>query len=298
MNINKLLLNSEYKFNRVSFKTHTSFKLRNNGEDKFVYSKDVRKLNFNSLMNDSRRFNVEDYNKLTESQKDYFRQECRKNKQIDHAVKKTIPVAIRLKKYLDRKYKKSDYVFCCIGTSPSLIAKTLEFMGKKVKYFPVSDLKFISNESSDNFYNDKNDKRLDTYQNYLNNQGITNENIESNSEKYIFCDYTYSGCSLEVFKNLMREAFNITSNKAKFRSLNRMIAFADFPSAKNMQEDREYIFNYFMESRAERYGGVAHLPFDELDKIFEKINYNTVNANMFNFLLIDELTKAGYLNRQ
>ncbi len=296
MNINNISYSSPVKYKVAATKSVDSYKLKNNSEDKFVYSDNKSKLKYYFYFKDTGRFDVDDYKKLSEDDKKYFRTICKKNDSLTEAAKWTVPIAIRLKKYLDKKYGKSDYVFGCIGTSPAMIAKALEFMGEKVKYLPVSNLKFISNESFDSFYDDVSDKRRESYKNFLISQGITDDIINSGSADYIFCDYTYSGDSLEIFKNLMREAFDVTSKKAKFRSLNRMIAISDLSSIKNILDDKEYIFRYFTRSCAALYGGISHLPFDQLDKINEVINYNTFKANKFNFMLIDELNKLGYIN--
>ena len=49
------------------------------------------------------------------------------------------------------------------------------------------------------------------------------------------------------------------------------------------------------QENATKIGGIAHLPISQLDEINECKNFESLDAKMYNFALIDKLSKKGIL---
>ena len=209
------------------------------------------------------------------------------------AVNSTIDLGLKFKSYLDEKYGKDKYVFVSIGTSPSGIARVMEFTGVETKYLPVTDLTRVSSEED----MDKHDDKYPTYIKFLKQQGISNEEIDKSGKKYLFYDYTFTGKSLAIFEVLMKNKFGIDSENIEYRSLNKdfMVAGNNIP---NFHKDAgDFIEEYLKDSSMAMYGGVPHLRLDEMDKVFEKKQGYGNAPNLFNFLMIHILDKDGSLKQ-
>ncbi len=264
---------------------------------------------YEELMSDKHKFSVVDYKSLSKEQINGLREFCSKQEDVDDAVKATLSVALNVKNYLLKKFWGRDFTIVSIGTSPAILCKTLEFMGEKVKYLPISSLRNITDDDINSLNND--DKRKVPYKNYLESQGITQEQIEKNNEDVIFLDYTYSGNSFKNFKKIMENCFGLDSNLIEYETLNELIINSSgymrkyVNTVKNNDKNElfeyinvyDYIRDFLKFEKAEIYSGIPHLPFKNLDKISELQDYSSEKSNVFNFIMIDELNKMGKLKK-
>lgn len=264
---------------------------------------------YKELMSDKHKFSVVDYKSLSKEQINGLREFCSKQEDVDDAVKATLSVALNVKNYLLKKFWGRDFTIVSIGTSPAILCKTLEFMGEKVKYLPISSLRNITDDDINSLNND--DKRKVPYKNYLESQGITQEQIEKNNEDVIFLDYTYSGNSFKNFKKIMENCFGLDSNLIEYETLNELIINSSgymrkyVNTVKNNDKNElfeyinvyDYIRDFLKFEKAEIYSGIPHLPFKNLDKISELQDYSSEKSNVFNFIMIDELNKMGKLKK-
>ena len=263
---------------------------------------------FDKYLSEKHKFTVKDYKSLSVNSINEIRKICSKHEDVVNAVEETLPAALDIRCYLNKKYFNGDYTLISIGTSPAMICKTLEYMGKKVKYIPITSIRNITMEDIDKL--NKDDKRKIPFKNYLEDNGVTPKSIKDGNEHFIFIDYTYTGRSLKNFSEIMERCFNINHEDVEYISLNNLIQYALGYCSKSGEilpdklcrdtwtshiKMRKYIDEFLKFDRAEIYGGIPHLNFKELDKISELSDYSSEKSNMFNFLMIDELNKMGKL---
>lgn len=190
---------------------------------------------------------------------------------IKKAAKETVKVANLLKKNLDKKYGKDNYVFVSIGTSPACIGRVMEFSGVETKYLPITDLRddraTIPNIA-------KNKEGVKAYKDFLTSQGITKERLENPDKHIIFYDYTNKGTSLRKYKYMLKEVFDLPTNndKVEFRSINKDFAqiltdsiFADMKLVSDYIGD--YIGDYMAGEYSYVYAGIPHLEYNKLEQI-------------------------------
>lgn len=238
----------------------------------------------------SQKFTIEDYKSLSKIEKRVL---MSTSTDAQEAAEKSLQMGLKVKEHLDKSYGEGKYVFVCIGTSPSGIARVLEFMGVETKYLPISGLKACyENDLYKTFYEESGE-----YKKFLEEQGISQEQIDKSDKTYLFFDYTRSGCSLKVFKNMMKEFFGITSDKIHYNSFDFECYSA---SAKNIDPEQyaiDYIRKYVEYEEIAQFGGVPHLPLWEIADIDECKNYESIDAKKFNFLIIDALSKKKLLKQ-
>ncbi|MBQ4077629.1 hypothetical protein IJD15_00410 [bacterium] len=207
------------------------------------------------------------------------------------AVNATVDLGVKFKSFLDDKYGENGYVFVSIGTSPSGIARVMEFSGVETKYLPVTDLTRVSSEEDI----DKHDDKYPTYIQFLKQQGLSKEEIDNSGKKYLFYDYTFTGKSLAIFEVLMKNKFGIDSENIEYHSLNKDLMVAGNTIPNFHKNANYYIEEYLKDSSMAMYGGVPHLRLDEMDKVFTKKQSYGNAPNLFNFLMMHILDKSNLL---
>ncbi len=207
------------------------------------------------------------------------------------AVNATVDLGVKFKSFLDDKYGENGYVFVSIGTSPSGIARVMEFSGVETKYLPVTDLTRVSSEEDI----DKHDDKYPTYIQFIKQQGLSKEEIDNSGKKYLFYDYTFTGKSLAIFEVLMKNKFGIDSENIEYHSLNKDLMVAGNTIPNFHKNANYYIEEYLKDSSMAMYGGVPHLRLDEMDKVFTKKQSYGNTPNLFNFLMMHILDKSNLL---
>lgn len=210
------------------------------------------------------------------------------DKPLINAVDRTANISSRLKRKLDAKFGKDEYVFVSVGTRPSLVAKAFECMGVETKYIPVPKKKKWERCLKEHDFA--------LYGNFLKSQGLTSNVMKTKSKKYLFYDYTDGTGRLENFKQLMKDRYGIPEECCEFRSLNR-----DLRTIKlNTDLVEGYIKNYLVNpSFVDKYTSIADLP----DNSYTKSTFKTKNltrhdvldAKLFNYLLMAKLVEKRLL---
>lgn len=247
-------------------------------------------LQANRIFSRSQKFSISDYNSLSRLEKAVLRQVSKPYKQ---AADDSINVGVKVKEHLDKRYGNGGYVFCSIGTSPAGIARVLEFSGVETKYLPISRLAAYYEDDSYKKFEDK----FGPYQKFLDEQGLDSETVSSSGKEYLFYDYISTGRSLDVFKKMMQEYFGLNLPNVNFHS-------ADFlcysSCAKNIDPPQyaiDYVRKYMRDSEMAEISGVPHLNIQEIDKIDECKKFESMQSKMFNFNVIDALSRKGDLKQ-
>lgn len=280
------------------------------GEDIFLPSKQFENSRrVEKLLNSVKKVTPDDYKKLSSEQlKDFFYYNLDDNLQI--AVEDNLAVALPLKKFLDKKYGKDKYIFVSIGSSPSPIGRIFEFSGVETKYLPMSDLMY-----ADKYQDIVKSAGFEEYENFLKEQGISKKNIEDSKKTFVFYDFTASGKTLRIFRDLMLKHLGLPEKQTDFRSLNEdILALRD--EIRKIKPDvitdrkllkkfnikdpsfaNSYIGNYLAFSEASKYGGIAHLDYRNFYQLNDAKNFESKSAKIYNLILIDELSKRGQLKQ-
>lgn len=236
----------------------------------------------------SRKFTIADYNSLSKLEKAVLRESSSK---CEQAALDSLQVGMKVKEKLDKRYGEDGYVFCSIGTSPTGVARVLEFMGAETKYLPISRLNWLHNVEEWKKHTDKFPK----YQEFLNQQGLSKDTVSSSDKKYLFYDYVQQGMSLIVFEKMMKEYFGLDLPNVGFHNFNYLCQSSCAKHIDPPDYSLKYIHKYMTDAEMSKYGGIPHLDILMIDKIDECKNFESEKAKMFNFVLIDELSKRGLL---
>lgn len=300
MNITKINL---VNFNPYKPKTSPiSFGLFKNSEnDYFVKSEELKEKEkyqesqcaLALKLGKKRKFDIDDYRELTTEQKELLHKkyDCG----VEYIVDANMRVAENLKKYLDNLYGEDGYIFASIGTSPSGIARYMEFCGVETKYFPASGLKkkllYFQQELCEN------QDGLKKYIEFLKSQGISREDIEKSNKKILFYDFCYTGNTLRNFEALLKVEANIPDDdKTEFIDISRALIIAGLKNGGDYQTIKNYCDYYMMNSHISSVSGVAHLPinqFKNLDAVIKKETREKAKA--YNFILMEKLEAQGKL---
>lgn len=240
-----------------------------------------------------RKFDIDDYKELNVEQKKLL------NKKYDFEIERVVDanmyVAEILKKYLDDLYGEDGYIFASIGTSPSGIARYMEFSGVETKYFPISGAKkkllFFQQELYEN------QDGLKTYLEFLKSQGISKEDVEKSDKKILFFDFCYSGNTLRNFEALLKAEAQIPDDdKTDFLDISRTLIIAGRKFDGDYQTIRNYCEHYMMNSHISFVSGVAHLPIGQFKNVNSIIEKETnEKAKAYNFILMEKLDELGKL---
>lgn len=241
-----------------------------------------------SILSRTHKFTIADYKSLTKLEKSILRRSSEEAKQ---AAKDSIQVGLKLKEKLDNRYGENSYVFCSIGTSPSGVARVMEFSGVETKYLPISGLRYFHHEEVFRKF----DKKFPTYKQFLEEQGISKDSIEKSGKHFLFYDYTMTGESLRVFRRILEERLGIDSKLADCYSFDYACYSASAKHIDPADYAVDYVKKYVRDEKMENYGGIDHLPIWKIDEIDKCKKYSNNDAKLFNFFVIDELNKRQLL---
>lgn len=268
---------------------NSNVSMQNSSNDTFEMSISSKlNLQAEKILSRTRKFDIDYYNSLSKTEKAILKAT---SKPAEEAAQKSLKIGINVKKDLDTKYGEGNYVFVCIGTSPSGVGRVLEFMGVETKYLPISGLSEYCEEDS---YKDFSTS-FPKYKAFLTEQGLSKEKIESSDKTYLFFDYTRTGRSLTIFENIMREYFGLDCKNIYYKSFDYECYSS---SAKHIDPEQyaiDYVRFYLEQENIAEYGGIAHLPFWELNNIDQCKKFKSETSKKFNFLIIDTLRRKNLL---
>ena len=257
--------------------------------DSVELSNDAKlQLQANRIYSRSKKFTIDDYKSLTKLEKSILREASKYSK---NAAQESLKVGLKVKEHLDKRYGENGYVFACIGTSPAGIARVLEFTGVETKYLPISRLNWLKNVDAWKEHTDK----FSNYEEFLKEQGLSKEQVSASDKEYLFYDYVQQGMSLSVFEKMMKEYFGLDLPNVGFHNLNFLCYSSCAKNVEPPQYAIDYVDKYMDGSVIGQFSGVSHLDINEIDKIEECKQYENLKAKMFNFNLIDMLSKQGLL---
>lgn len=219
-------------------------------------------LQANRIFSRSQKFSISDYNSLSKLEKVVLREA---SKPCKKAAEDSLEVGLKVKENLDKKYGENGYVFCSIGTSPAGIARVLEFSGCETKYLPISRLNWLESIDSWKEYTDK----FSNYEKFLEEQGLSKEQVSKSNKEYLFYDYVQQGVSLLMFERMMREHFGLDMENVCFRNMNYLCYSSCAKNIDPPQYAIDYVEKYMRDSEIAKYCGVPHLDIQEIDKVDE-----------------------------
>ena len=233
------------------------------------------RLKANAIYSRSQKFSIDDYNSLSKLEKAILREVYTANKQ---AALDSLRVGIKVKQKLDKYEGKDKYAFCCIGTSPSGIARVLEFMGVETKYLPISQLNWLDCVEDWKLHSHK----FANYEKFMDEQGLSSEKVSKSDKKYLFYDFVQQGMSIIVFEKMMKEHFGLDLPNVEFNNVNYLCQSACAENIEPPQYAIDYIETYMNSNGICDFGGVPHLPIDQIDEIEKCKEYETLTAKTFN----------------
>lgn len=240
------------------------------------------------LLSKFKKFDISSYNSLSIIDKMMLK---KTSMDVVEAAEDNVNVGIKVKEYLDRIHGEDNYVFVSVGTSPAGIGRTLEFMGVETKYLPISGLKYYCEDETYKQF----EPQFPKYKEFLDEQGLSREEIMSSDKKYIFYDYAMTGSSLSVFSRMIRENFGLDMENVAFGTINYDCYIATLKNTKLQKNVVAFVDKYMADEEIAQYCGVAHLPIWEINKIDECKNFESEKAKRFNFLVIDLLNRKKLL---
>ena len=244
----------------------------------------------NRIYSRSKKFTIDDYNSLSKLEKAVLREASSSSRK---AADDSLRVGLKVKEKLDKYNGEDNYVFCCIGTSPSGVARVLEFAGVETKYLPISRLNWLHNVNDWQKHSDK----FGNYKDFLFEQGLSPEHVATSDKKFLFYDFVQQGMSLFVFEKMMKEYFGLDLPNVSFNNFNYLCQSACAEKIDPPQYSIDYIENYMNVPNISKYGGVPHLSIKNIDRIQECKDYERLESKMFNFCIIDTLAKKGLLKQ-
>lgn len=253
-------------------------------QDCFVPSFSADKDVVQNVLDSVDKFDVPTYKSMSLKEKALMRLST--DAHIKKAAKETIKMANILKKELDKKYGKNNYVFVSIGTSPACIGRVFEFSGIETKYLPISDMR---ENTATNEYISENKEGVEAYKEFLTSQGITKERLDNPDKHILFYDYTSKGTTLRKYKYMLQEVFDLPTNsdKVEFRSLNKdYYNIASNKVFSNLNQMGDYISHYLAGEYSFVYGGIPHLNYARLEKIKDVVENKIQDNDDFNVLTI------------
>ena len=195
---NKETTKVELSYNKDDIKTEYTVKT-----DKFeiTHELDNKELEVQEILNRSPKFGPEEYKNLSENDLSILRNYKQKYyREHGEYVDVATTLGSIYSNRLNEQYPEG-YTLVCIGRSPALVSKYIEFEGANkgidVKYIPISGLN--AQESQMAPYS----KIVPEYNKYLDSIGLTKEFAEKTDKPIIFTDYCFSGRTLDRFRGIM-----------------------------------------------------------------------------------------------
>lgn len=289
---------NNFNINFQNWKTNRFVSFKNNCADEVIISPqpNYEEISKNYFKNHKGKFTVKDYQNLTEIE--------------NQAIEKNIPKVTReaaelsylagtcLKDYFDEKFGEDNYIYVCIGTSPSGIGRVMEFSGVETKYIPLTA--FRMEPSTRRKWTDKYRAGVENYKEFLKSQGI-NEKMPLNTKKQIvFTDFVYSGYTLENFEGLLIDEFNFPRHEMNIHFLNleeelKHAIAKNEPSNEDKKKFNRFMKSFLLFGEMANYGGVPHLEIDEFEKFDTSKIKRKPREKQFNFEIIRRLNEAQKL---
>lgn len=236
------------------------------------------------------KFDISEYKSLEQNQIFALRRFISKKVQENKNV--ILDFSNIIKTNLNAKYPEG-YVFVVIGRSHAVIGKALEYQGIDVKYCPMSNLRYFDNNLfKEKLLSEKMKGGLLSYNKYLKEIKLSEEEIKKNNKKYIFTDYTRTGTSLINFKYLINSPeINISSPNILYKSLNDDILN---PDNSNLLKSK--LKHYFKRNVFKDYSPFEKLDCEDLLKVKNIISApQSDQCKQMQFALIDYLAQKGLL---
>lgn len=228
------------------------------------------------ILRDLKTFGMDEYKNLSQSDKSALR--CCKPFTMD-SPNELLYMAKTMKANLSKKFP-DGYTLVSVGRSPALITKLLESMGVDVKFCPTSRMGsklFLENLKP----------HINEYASYLEKLGISKEIIENSQNPHVFIDYTYTGDSLNHFKQALScEKIGIKAPKAQFLSMNNDLL--DCADKKYMK----YLINkWLFDPLGKQYSPIPRATLNDILKNPDSLTNEkeTFDSKMMQFHLIDAL---------
>ena len=258
-----------------------------------ISPKSRNRITANKVLERSRKFGLGEFLSLRKAEKTALKKITEED--LENDAKINTKIGLKLRDKLDNEYGKNKYVFVCIGTSPSGIARVMEFSGVETKYIPISH--FNQPDCLKKIQKPK--KYYKEYLKYLKDLGFEKNKMLEKNKKYLFFDYTHTGTTLSNIKHILEKTLKLPPEKMEFKSLNRELeSLAKLSSPDYIDELMEisnYIDKYLTDCAISVIGGVPHLPYEHLELLAEKINTENDLAKLYNFNIMNLLQEEGEL---
>ena len=302
--VNKINV-STFKNNSIGFKGDIRI------EDIFVksdnYFEPINDRVKNPFDTQKRKFDISDYKKLSKAQIESVKN-AKDNYWTEQKAKRDVSLAIALKKDMDREFGEGKYVFECIGTSPSTLARVFEFMGVETHYLPISNFRLFTEPTIFSMIKNQ-EKGRKAYGKFLKSQGISRGEIEKSDKAYVFYDYYSTGKTSKMYKKILEKFFDIPVDRdnVHFRALNGFLYRITLPQYNEYGDSSEeqqrlklrydcYLDEELNKNGAAQHGGIAHLGFNDLIHIDDiKKDSTGLNSKIYNFFVMDILNEQGLL---
>jgi len=284
--------NYKYTSDTVSFRSITQPLYSRSEGDASSYFQKLKDDIYNKipLIEQKNKFGIDEYKKLSESEKEYLRQIIdipfrSTDKDEFHTIKEDMHFLInmsnKMKVHLDEKYPKG-YNIVALGASCSIFAKIMEYQGNKAKILPFSN-KAVSSEGFESI----------NFKDYLNKNGI-DDNFIKKSSKILFIDYVSQGSTFHDFLVI------INNNKLQNLTKKMQLLRIKYLLPENLSlNDYGLLTDYFLrESNIKSYAPCPKMTetrqYKNIESINEKYNWD-IATKLMNFSLIDHFTEQGIL---
>lgn len=235
----------------------------------------------------------ESFNQMSEIQKEEIYEK------IPFPIKvlagENIAMAMIFKNSLDEKYGEGEYKFVSVGTSPSCVAKAMEYMGEDVVYLPMTFSKGTVTKS----WLD-NTPYKDMYKFYMTKQGLSNTRLKKEDKIAVVCDYVSTGRSLSLANYMLTNTFGLDPKRVKTVTMNSIIMEAEDLTP---EEKEKYLQDMLKNEKIGDYSDVPHFDFlnktplitgeikNTKDLIHKFENHTGQFSNSHNFALLMLLEK-------
>lgn len=276
---------------------------KDNGSDHPKIHTDIRHILSKEIIDSSWPKGRKLKNGRTFTPDDYFAMSSKQIKAVKSAFPEYRTIAehqleygLKLKDFLEDKYKDQPFVFVSVGRSPDALARVLEYTGIETKYLPISNLKY-----HDSYRSFMKAHKYDTYyyQSVLKNKGLTPKAMQESGKKYLFYDYSFSGKSYMIFKQLMLDEFNLPKDAVEFNILNDDLAEAINSKGKTEcgLSPQEFLFTYMQSQNTEKIAKTPELRAENFRHARSVMSGpEPIKSSIYSFWLIDMLYNSGQLN--
>lgn len=253
----------------------------------------------------------EEYNSLTEQEKNALRSYCSTLTNYDHSLEIDLEshyfITNIVKTIMDKQFGEGNYVIIPVGRSLSSIGKLLELqIGKdNVKNIPLSNIRqyfaraeqgFESNVDAINRFTSN--VGFEDYKKYLSSIGLSRKAVENSNKNYVIVDYRYTGNSLEAAYNILTSDELLGNAKQNIHavSINEILNSLGFVSDNLTISKIFTVIDDLESTRYKEYSFVGKL-LGELEDLDSAINYKDyVKKTCENYDEVIKKTKSfGFL---